>query len=218
MSQTLETTVHTTPNGSVWLLEINEDGTFKAKDRAGFNPDRASNKGRSFKQFLADLDRAFPTNSNAPKPESQEPVEEEQHLGQKTPYRIPPTGAIIDRSTGDWQLDQKRFYLKENELDPNSPTKEPYCRSFIPAKDEYTPGYFVGPEDAFLWFGLPYIGDPWISSVPDPSNPKNVIPIEPRLDMTKISKLMPDGIIGDKVWRWVAWDEKTRCNVFEEVK
>lgn len=215
MSNTLEQTMHTTPNGSVWLLEVTPEGTYRAEDRAGFLPDCTSKPGRAFKQFLADMDRRYHGNmKDNPAEEMGQPNLEATEKA----YKIPPTGAVIDRSTGNWELDKLRFYLKPNELDPSNPTKEPYCRSFIPAKDEYTPGYFIGPEDAFLWFGLPYIGDPWITSVPDPNNPKNTIQIEPRLDMTRISRLMPDGVIGDKVWKWVAWDEKTRCNVFKEVK
>lgn len=91
------------------------------------------------------------------------------------------------KSSGDWKQDQRRGYVAH----------------FDPAALA-----FDGPEDAFVWLGLPYEGNPMRNTMTDPVNGKT-INVLPYRDDTKISQDL-NGIPVE----WIAWDEPTGCNVY----
>jgi hypothetical protein len=92
------------------------------------------------------------------------------------------------KSSGDWQKDKTMGYAAH--VNPER-------------------GVLEGPEDAFIFFGLPYEGNPMRNTRFDQWQGKEV-PVEPYIDKTKLSA----ELCGVPV-KWVAWDEETGCNVYQ---
>lgn len=91
-------------------------------------------------------------------------------------------------SSGDWRTDQKSGYVAHFNLETLQ---------------------FEGPEDAFVWLGLPYEGDPRRTTRFDEHSKKEV-PCAPWLDETQISIE-----IGGVPVKWIEWDQPTMCNVYK---
>ncbi len=126
------------------------------------------------------------------------PIEEAQAELKRNPERfalhVPQPPEPLQKSTGDWKADQRKEYTA----------------GWIPATiDE--PGYFYGPDDAFVWIGLPYENNPVKTYIVDPNNAAKKLPSAPWYDWTLTSH---DRIVGDCKMEWLAWDEPTRCNVY----
>ena len=105
---------------------------------------------------------------------------------------------ILTKSTGDFRKDKAALNEKGE--------RAPYAAHLNHETNE-----IEGPEDAFIFYGLPFQGNPVLDTRLDPRTNKD-IPVEPFLDHSRIST----EIGGVKV-EWVEWDEETGCNVYRRV-
>jgi hypothetical protein len=72
-------------------------------------------------------------------------------------------------------------------------------------------GKWDGPEDAFVWRGLPVEGFPYSDQKLDEfENKWKKVPHY--FDETRVSKE-----IGGVTVKWIAWDAETSCNVYQRV-
>lgn len=95
---------------------------------------------------------------------------------------------------------------------------EPIARDWQQDRDNryaahYNPltGKIEGPEDAFIFYGLPLEGNPLKATRKNPYDGKEY-PCEPYLDPERVSKA-----IGGVPVEWIAWDEETGCNVYKRL-
>lgn len=109
----------------------------------------------------------------------------------------------ITQSSGNWKLDQRRGYTAH----------------YIPPKEELfdgvssvvVPGHWEGPDDAFVWLGIPYEGNPYRSTAFDARIGKEIA-VLPYVDHERLA-----AEIAGVPLEWVAWDETTHCNVYRRL-
>jgi hypothetical protein len=93
-------------------------------------------------------------------------------------------------TSGDWREDQRNGYV---------------------AHFDEASGKWDGPQDAFVWRGLPFEGFPYSNEVIDAydNKPKKVPHF---FDNQKVSKE-----IGGVPVEWIEWDAETSCNVYRRL-
>lgn len=94
---------------------------------------------------------------------------------------------MITKSTGDWRKDQAAGYVAH--VNPDD-------------------GTIDGPEDAFIFFGLPFEGNPWRDTRFSERTQKDV-EVEAFVDKTKLTAQFAGVAV-----EWVEWDLTTGCNVY----
>ncbi len=109
----------------------------------------------------------------------------------------------LTKSTGDWIKDKKASYTAAYEV----PT---YIVGTNPPEVD-KPDYFEGPEDAFVWFGQPWEGQPYSNEEEDPITGE-MVKCRTFLDPNKYSKSL-----GGVDVKWIAWDKDTQCNVYQRI-
>ena len=98
------------------------------------------------------------------------------------------------QSFGNWQVDQQAGYVAH----------------YLPPDDLYE-GIWDGPDDAFVWLGQPFEGNP------NKDERFNIATskwerCEAYVDTSGLSVE-----IGGIPVQWVAWDQKTCCNVYKRL-
>lgn len=90
-------------------------------------------------------------------------------------------------TSNDWRLDQQNGYVASY----NADTQE-----------------FSGPADAFVWFGLPWEGDPNRTSYVNQFTGKEEA-CQSYVDQTRLSTELNGVVV-----KWVVWDQATGCNIY----
>ena len=120
---------------------------------------------------------------------------------------IKPPTQRPDPGERNWRLDKLRGYVAHY-IPPIEVVLDATANP--PIVETISEGRWEGPADAYVWFGLPYEGNPLVTHTIDATGRRVDVPAYVNSD------LLSAEIGGVKV-EWVDWDEQTRCNVYRRV-